>query len=749
MNMAAPMRGGLRVAAICGSIKPLFSGTDDYHERLLQALAEAGADPIEINIRDWRLQRGGALLKAVSAARPDVILLQYPTDAFGRSLLPQLFATVQHVAPLAVTLHEFTAAHPLRRLALTPILLRAGAVVMTAQREVDGLLSSYSWLKPRTHVIPLGNTFPPREWQPEQPPSIVYFGQIRPNKGIESFLACRDELVAAFPSTQFSIIGSRVPQFSAYYSEIAAAAASRNVNLLSGLSEDDVSAALARAQCALLPFPDGASFRRTSLLAAAACGTPIVTLAGSDTPAELTRLLHAVPAPEHLAGMVATLLTDEVARGLAHECSLQVAARVSWKTIAGLYLNVLGALPARSLSGRPPLPSRRQAIEDTRPIVSRANGPVHARNLIEPEPAESAGRQLKVLVVAFSARNAFEQLLDELVTGLSPHMDCRAMVPTNYRGTLPEDILLRVRCGVTKAGGLLAGINPVAHGQVLAGLRRFRPDVIHMLSGEGYPWAVTLVAAARLAGIPFVLSMNDPDPHPGSFFEKLNAVLRKPVLASTAVFHLYSVQHSKRMRELIPSARIMIIEFGSLAGPFLQHRQPGISREKLVLFFGRIQYYKGIDVLCRAMQQMASDVRLAIAGPGIFGADDMALINTLGDRVELHNDYLDNAQVAYLMQRAGVLALPYRHATQSAVPGIATAFGVPLVASALGHFVQEIPALGGLLVPPEDPAALAAALGQALDGALTPAAPVPTFSDLAPDYLAVYAAAAGASSGGA
>jgi glycosyltransferase involved in cell wall biosynthesis len=357
-----------------------------------------------------------------------------------------------------------------------------------------------------------------------------------------------------------------------------------------------------------------------------------------------------------------------------------------------------------------------------------------------PAPAQSTER-LKLLIVAFSARNAIEQTIDELAGGLMPFTDCRVMVPTNYRGSLPEASLLRVRLGFTKVGGLLAGINPLAHGQVLAAVWRFRPDVIHMLSGEGYPWAATLVAAARLGRIPMVLTMNDPDPHPGNLFETMNAALRRPVLRTAAVFHLYSNNHDARMKQLVPSARTMVIEHGSLAGRFLRHRQDGIARERLVLFFGRIQYYKGIDVLCRAVQQMDGGVRLAIAGPGTIGADDQGLIAALGARVELHNGFVDDAAVAHLMQRAAVVALPYRHATQSSVPGIATAFEVPMVASALGHFVQEVPALGGLLVPPEDPAALAAALGRALDGELTPAAPVPTFAELAPDYLAVYAAA--------
>ena len=358
------------------------------------------------------------------------------------------------------------------------------------------------------------------------------------------------------------------------------------------------------------------------------------------------------------------------------------------------------------------------------------------------EPAATAKRRkLKLLVVAFSARNAIEQTLDELVYGLMPVADCRVMVPTNYHGGLPESALLRVELGVSLRGGMLACVSPRAHWQVMAHIRRFRPDVIHLLSGEGYPWAASMTAAAALCRIPLVMTMNDPDPHPGNVFERLNALLRKPVLARTIVFHLYSDHHLHRMHQLAPHARAVIIPHGSLARRYLEYRTDDIEREKLVLFFGRIQHYKGIDTLCQAMQLLPADTRLAIAGPGTLGPEDKTLIARLGDRVELHNSYVGDADVARLMQRASVVALPYRHATQSSVPGIATAFGVPLVASALGHFIQEVPALGGLLAPPEDPAALAAALRRALDGELRPGTPAPSFRELAPDYLAAYAAA--------
>ena len=228
---------------------------------------------------------------------------------------------------------------------------------------------------------------------------------------------------------------------------------------------------------------------------------------------------------------------------------------------------------------------------------------------------------------------------------------------------------------------------------------------------------------------------------PGVLIERLNALIRLPVLRSAHIIHLFSIASIPKARDLAPDVRLSVIAHGSLAGRFTRHKQRNVLRERLVLFFGRIEQYKGIDVLCRAIGCLGKDVRLAIAGPGTLDKATQGLIAQLGERVELHNEFLDDAAVALLMQRAGVVALPYRHVTQSSVPGIAAAFGVRVVASSLGNFVEEVPALGGLLVPVEDPAALAESLASVLDAPPKELPQAPTFEKLAPAFVELYRSA--------
>ena len=339
----------LRVATLCGSIKPLFSGTDDYDEILTAALRERGVAVCPVNPGDWGLPAVRRLLQAVQLARPDAILMQYPTDAFGRSFAPHVFALLQRIAPLVVTLHEFTASHVLRRASIGPLLARAAGVVVTAEREMDGLRAWYPWLRRRLRLIPIGANVPARTWRPTPTPNVVCFGQIRPGKGIEEFIACRQRLAVLAPQAEFTLIGSPVPQFAAYFTEIAEAAKAHDIGLITGLDRSGVSDRLSAASLALLPYPGGASFRRGSLLAAAVCGVPIVSTTGPDTPPALAALLSPATTVEDMTALAAGYLGDPALLERAHQNSRQIGHMTGWPAIADRYIDIFRSLPQRNV----------------------------------------------------------------------------------------------------------------------------------------------------------------------------------------------------------------------------------------------------------------------------------------------------------------------------------------------------------------------------------------------------------------
>jgi glycosyltransferase involved in cell wall biosynthesis len=339
---------GFRVVTLCGSLRPAYrDSNDDYNQIMSAAFRDRGIVVHPVDIGDWRLSQAPRLLQEVRLAQPDAIVMQYPTDAFGRSFTPQVFSMFQNVAPMVVTLHEFSFSHVLRRLAIGPLLMRASVVAMTAERERKSILQWYPWLRKRTHVIPSGSNMPPRRWNPSPIPEIVYFGQIRPRKGIEEFIACRDLLARSRPEIKFKIIGSIVPKFRLYFDIIVAAADDHSIEFSTDLEGDEVSDQLASAWAALLPFPDGASFRRGSLLAAAGCGTPIVSRNGPGTPPEMASILSLGSDVDDLATMITKLVDDPATRQMSHEQSLHVADMAGWPMIIDRYINIFESFRRR------------------------------------------------------------------------------------------------------------------------------------------------------------------------------------------------------------------------------------------------------------------------------------------------------------------------------------------------------------------------------------------------------------------
>ena len=135
----------------------------------------------------------------------------------------------------------------------------------------------------------------------------------------------------------------------------------------------------------------------------------------------------------------------------------------------------------------------------------------------------------------------------------------------------------------------------------------------------------------------------------------------------------------------------------------------GIGNEPVVLFFGTLSRYKGVDVLLDAFPRIRRETgaRLVIAGYPLQDFD----IPADRDFVTLVPEYVSSAEVAAWMELASVIVFPYRDIYQSGAIHVAQTFGVPTVASAVGAMQDVVEhEVSGLLVPPEDADALATAV---------------------------------------
>src|SRR5262249_12937452 len=131
----------------------------------------------------------------------------------------------------------------------------------------------------------------------------------------------------------------------------------------------------------------------------------------------------------------------------------------------------------------------------------------------------------------------------------------------------------------------------------------------------------------------------------------------------------------------------------------------------VVLFFGLIRDYKGVDVLLRAWRSVPEAELWVVGMPRV----DMAPLHALaGERVRFVSHFVGDLELPAYFRRADLAVLPYRDADQSGVLYTALAFGKPLLLSDVGGF-GEVAAQGAArLVPPGDEDALAAVLNELL-----------------------------------
>jgi len=132
----------------------------------------------------------------------------------------------------------------------------------------------------------------------------------------------------------------------------------------------------------------------------------------------------------------------------------------------------------------------------------------------------------------------------------------------------------------------------------------------------------------------------------------------------------------------------------------------------VILFFGLLRPYKGLDTLLRAFRRVKGAELWIVGNPRMDVAPLRALAAEAPGRVRFVTRFVEDAELPAIFRRADVVVLPYRDAEHSGVLYTGLAFGKPLVLSAVGGFPEVGEQGAARIVPPEDPAALAASLSE-------------------------------------
>src|SRR5918994_5775604 len=168
----------------------------------------------------------------------------------------------------------------------------------------------------------------------------------------------------------------------------------------------------------------------------------------------------------------------------------------------------------------------------------------------------------------------------------------------------------------------------------------------------------------------------------------------------------------------------------------------------VVLYFGVVRPYKGVDVLVEAFQQV-EDAELWVVGRPLGVSMERLRRLAPPGRVRFVERYVPDAEQPAFFRRAELLVLPHRSVDVSGVLFAGLAFGKAMVLSDVGGFSEVVEDHGaGRLVPPGDSSALAAAIRELLAGprerallegrAAAAAAGPPSWDRVAERTLSVY-----------
>lgn len=206
------------------------------------------------------------------------------------------------------------------------------------------------------------------------------------------------------------------------------------------------------------------------------------------------------------------------------------------------------------------------------------------------------------------------------------------------------------------------------------------------------------------------------------------------------VDHLFA--HTQRMADElraefgVPAAKVSVIPFGinttvpnTALTPADARSRLGIEpSDKVLLFFGNIARYKGLDALIEAMPSMLvlqPQARLVIAGrPKGEESYWEAVERRIGElelasRVTKRIEYVPDEQTEVFFKAADLLVLPYRHVFQSGVLFLGYNFGLPVVATDVGSLREEIlEGQTGHVCATGDAGAIAAAVDRYFSGEL-------------------------------
>jgi len=332
---------------------------------------------------------------------------------------------------------------------------------------------------------------------------------------------------------------------------------------------------------------------------------------------------------------------------------------------------------------------------------------------------DAGGRPLRVLVVTLGRFGGVTEYGWMMTKALAAHCEVavvRSALAENRRKwealNVPQ---LQIATFASVPGMLLSFLCGPRFARIRRFAREFDPDIVYYPGGHAFKPLLDILLPRRAR---IVLTVHDPQLHEGedSLLFRLHDSINRMRVHGYVLLNEAQREGFIARRQLDPGA-VTVIPHGVFDDLSQADATQKANSRRDLLFIGRIRPYKGVSVLLRAFRDAKIDpsICLVIAGDGVFSAEESALLREVADReVRVDNRWLEPEEILGLVARARFVVLPYTSATQSGIVPLASAFGVPAIASATGGLVEQVEnGRTGLIFPVGDSAALASAIEQA------------------------------------
>ena len=269
---------------------------------------------------------------------------------------------------------------------------------------------------------------------------------------------------------------------------------------------------------------------------------------------------------------------------------------------------------------------------------------------------------------------------------------------------------------------IVDSLNPFSWFAAAERIKTFNPEIVILRYWNPYFALMINMISKRLSrrGIKVAIFIDNLIPHERSFVDSWMA---KRVLSKAD--HVFTM--SKYVTEDVLSFSPEM-STTTMIHPLYENYQQKYSKDEarkllnltdqpVILFFGLIRPYKGLDILINALEPLKEtlpDLHTFILGEAYENEQkylDLIDSTGVGGNVTYRNEFVPDDELPLYFAACDVLVLPYRTATQSGIIGVAFQMDRPVIATqvgGLGEYIHE--GETGYLVEPENPQALAKAI---------------------------------------